>query len=409
MTVAMTLLAGTGYLLAGRALSGARHRWRDAAWALLNFVAVYFLFFSDKNPLFLAPYVLLVCAQFLVLRWAGARGGWRLWTAFCTPLVVLVAVRYVPPSAYAGLVGPLSERLRAEPGFSFGSYFIGVSYLAFRTSYLVLEVRNGVVPPPGFWAYLGFAFFAPTLSVGPISPYSRHRCAFAETDRPQIPPGRALLRLLVGLVKFKFLGVLLNQLSYAGLLLDGHPHPWIDLPVAAAAYYLYLYCNFSGMCDIAIGAAGLMGISVAENFDNPLGARNMKDFWNRWHITLSHYMRDVVFSPLSKALVRALGPAHANQAVALTILVVFLLVGIWHGVGGNFVAFGAAQALGVVTVHYYTLGLKRWLGRAGYKAYHASRLIQALGVAITFCYFSATLAFFANTFAELKEILAGLR
>ena len=98
-------------------------------------------------------------------------------------------------------------------------------------------------------------------------------------------------------------------------------------------YYLYLYCNFSGYCDMAIGAAGLIGIPVAENFNNPFAARNVKDFWNRWHITLSSYMRDVVFAPLSKNLVRAMGPAYANHAIALTITVVFLLVGVWHGVG----------------------------------------------------------------------------
>ena len=113
------------------------------------------------------------------------------------------------------------------------------------------------------------------------------------------------MRVLVGAVKFKFFGPLLNQLTYSGLLLDGHPHLWVDLPIAAVAYYLYLYCNFSGFCDIAIGGAGLMGIPVAENFANPFAARNMKDYWNRWHITLSLYMRDVVFSPLSKALVRS--------------------------------------------------------------------------------------------------------
>ena len=174
-------------------------------------------------------------------------------------------------------------------------------------------------------------------------------------------------------------------------------------------YYLYLYCNFSGYCDMAIGAAGLIGIPVAENFNNPFAARNVKDFWNRWHITLSSYMRDVVFAPLSKNLVRAMGPAYANHAIALTITVVFLLVGVWHGVGWNYFIYGALHALGVVTNHYYTIGLKKWLGRDGFKAYNENRWIHALAVTLTFAYCAASLMFFANTLPQIRQIFDAMR
>jgi D-alanyl-lipoteichoic acid acyltransferase DltB (MBOAT superfamily) len=217
------------------------------------------------------------------------------------------------------------------------------------------------------------------------------------------------MRMLVGIVKFLFLGSICNRLTYSGLLQDDHFHHWIDLPVAMLFFYLYLYCNFSGFCDMAIGAAGLIGIPVSENFQNPFAARNVKDFWNRWHITLSQYMRDVVFSPLSKFSVRLAGPANANHAIAITITVVFLLIGIWHGVGWNFAAYGAAHALAVVVNHYYTIGLKKWLGRDGFKAYNANRWIRAVAVALTFSYCAATLFLFANTFPEMKEILSEMR
>jgi D-alanyl-lipoteichoic acid acyltransferase DltB (MBOAT superfamily) len=174
-------------------------------------------------------------------------------------------------------------------------------------------------------------------------------------------------------------------------------------------YYLYLYCNFSGFCDMAIGAAALIGIPVPENFDNPFAARNVKDFWNRWHITLSTWMRDVVFSPLSKFFVGKFGIKLADHAIALTITIVFLLVGIWHGVGWHFAAFGAAHALGVVANHYYTIFLKKKLGRDGFKAYNENRWIRAIAVALTFCYCAASLFLFANTFPEMKEIFAVLR
>jgi D-alanyl-lipoteichoic acid acyltransferase DltB (MBOAT superfamily) len=160
---------------------------------------------------------------------------------------------------------------------------------------------------------------------------------------------------------------------------------------------------------MAIGAAGLIGIPVPENFDNPFAARNVKDFWNRWHITLSVYMRDVVFGPLSKFLAHRMGHQNVDHAIALTITVVFLLVGIWHGAGWNFAAYGAVHALGVVSNHYYTIFLKKRLGRDGFKAYNANPWIHAVAVVLTFCYCAASLIFFANTFPEIKDIFLSLR
>ncbi len=211
-----------------------------------------------------------------------------------------------------------------------------------------------------------------------------------------MPVGRAALRILVGAVKYQFLGNLCNQLTYSGLLLDDHPHHWIDLPVAMLFYYLYLYLNFSGFCDMAIGVAALIGIPVPENFDNPFAARNVKDFWNRWHITLSVWMRDVVFSPLSKYLVGRMGIKLADHAVAITIFVVFLLIGIWHGVGWNYFWFACGlQSVGVVTVHYYTLFLKEGgSGREGLlrpTTKTGGFAEPAMAVTATFCYYAATL------------------
>jgi len=120
-------------------------------------------------------------------------------------------------------------------------------------------------------------------------------------------------------------------------------------------------------------------------------------------------MRDVVFSPLSKFFVGKFGIHMADHAIALTIVIVFLLVGIWHGAGWNFAAYGAVHALGVVTNHYYTIFLKKKLGRERFKAYNENRWIRAVAVALTFCYCGASLIFFANTFPEIKHIFSILR
>lgn len=411
------IIAAIVYVLVGRLLISWRPRWLEAAFALLNIAAVYFFFFEHRDSrfialfdLFFAAYVALAAVHYVALRLWSRRSGWLPWLAFLMPIGCLAVIRYAPADEISRLLAPSVYRiLQRHAEFTPSWVFVGFSYFAFRTSYLVLEVRNGFVPPPSIWAYLGFAFFAPTMSVGPINPYHQYWHTFAKTARPEIPTGRFLLRVLIGAVKFKFLGPQLNQLTYSGLLLDGHPHLRIDLPIAAVAYYLYLYCNFSGFCDIAVGGSGLMGITVAENFDNPFAARNVKDFWNRWHITLSHYMRDVVFSPLSKALVRTFGAARANHAIALTIVVVFVLVGIWHGAGWNYAAFGFAHALGVATNHYYGVALKRRLSREQFAAYNRSRLIHASAVALTFVYVTSSLFLFANDGQAMKNMFAMLR
>jgi D-alanyl-lipoteichoic acid acyltransferase DltB (MBOAT superfamily) len=400
------LLAGLlAYVIAGRVamrrLSGGI---RELLLSGLNVVGVFaFLFYGTKehSKLRFVVYVALVIGLYLtVLLFADKRGRWP-WLAFFTPIAALIVVRYVPGEWYVALGQAFGKTWRGVP------QMIGIPYLAFRCSRLVLEIRNGMVPKPNFLEYLNFAFFLPTMSVGPINTYANFRRGF--TEKYDVPVGRAALRVLVGAVKYQFLGNLCNQLTYSGLLLDDHPHHWLDLPVAMFFYYLYLYCNFSGFCDMAIGAAGLMGIAVPENFDHPFAARNVKDFWNRWHITLSVWMRDVVFSPLSKFLVGKMGIQLANHAIALTITTVFLLVGIWHGCGWNFAAYGAVHALGVVANHYYTIFLKNKLGRDRFKAYNENRWIRAVAVGGTFCYCGASLIFFANTFPQIKEIFSVLR
>ena len=393
-----------------RGLSGV---WREAVFACLNLAGCYFLFVKMHDHFYSGIfifYVGLVIGMFAIMRGCLATGteGWRLWLAFMTPILILIAARYTPPSIYSDIIEKVRGNSIVPPNFIIAPYLVGISYLAFRCSYLVLEIRNGVVNKPGLWEYLGFAFFVPTIPVGPINTYSNYRRGF-EAMPPALPVGRSALRILVGLVKYLFLGNVFNQLTYSGLLLDDHYHPWIDLPIAMAFYYLYLYCNFSGFCDMAIGGAGLIGIPVPENFQDPFAARNMREFWNRWHITLSQWMRDVVFSPLSKFLARVMGPSQVNQAVAITIMVVFLLIGIWHGTGWNYAVFGLLQGVGVITTHYYTIGLKKWLGRDGFKAYNSNRWIRAAGIGVTFCFFSATLFFFANSPDDIREIISALR
>jgi D-alanyl-lipoteichoic acid acyltransferase DltB (MBOAT superfamily) len=385
---------------------------REVIFALLNVAAYYLVYVFAQHTGFLIGFLFYfpaVVILYVVMRLFSQSQGPGFWIAFSAPILALILARYLPFSW--GAAHFLHLLRRPAPPFlplTIAPYLVGISYLAFRCSRLTLEVRNGLVEKPGFWSYVGFCFFLPTMSVGPINTYQNYRRGFGP-DRPLMPIARCLLRILVGSVKYLYLGTLLSQLSFPELLLDDHYHRWIDLPIAAIFYYLFLYCNFSGFCDMAIGGAGLVGIPVPENFDSPFIARNVKDFWNRWHITLSVYMRDIVFSPVSKFLAHRMGMKNIDHAIALTILFVFLLVGVWHGVGWNYAAFGLFHGIGVAGNHYYTIALKNRLGRDGMRAYNASPGIRAIAIVLTFLYVSASMFFFANTPHQMTEIWTELK
>jgi D-alanyl-lipoteichoic acid acyltransferase DltB (MBOAT superfamily) len=360
----------------------------------LHDVKEYFLF----STAMFAVYVVLVAIQYLLLE--KKLGSWL---PLFFPLLVLAVVKYIPSRWTQGFVpAPFSDKV-------FGDFFLGLSYMAFRLTYAVHEIRNEIVPLPSFSEYLSFAFFVPTLSIGPINPYSSFHNTLHNPDRTLTPVGRSWSRILIGLTKYIFLGNLANQLSYDGLLADGLPHHWIDFPIAVAGYCAYLYLNFSGFCDIAIGVSGLLGIHVQENFDRPFSKRNLQEFWAHWHMTLTNYMRDMVFVPLSKSLVRRFGPASAPHCIALAIAIVFVLMGIWHGAGWNFVLYGLWHAVGVVCVHYYTLFLKKRLGKVRYAQYRENRIIYHIANAVTLAYFALGLILVANSMRGLKMILNSVR
>ena len=343
-------------------------------------------------------YVWMIALGYFLLRAFSKRGGWLPWIAFFYPIFLLIGFKYFYFASDA-----LMDRLGWEE-WVIGTTIVGLSYMAFRLSYLVLEVRNGVAEMPRLSEYLGFAFFLPTLAVGPINPFSIHQKSLDGMNERPVPVGRSLLRVLVGATKFFFLANLANQLTFSGILFDGNRHSFLDLGIAVIFYYLFLFLNFSGFCDMAIGLAALLGIRVKENFDNPFAARNVKEFWNRWHITLSEYTRDVIFTPVTKGMVKKLGVRYTNLSISVAVLCVFLVIGVWHGVGIFFVIFGLIHAVGVISNHYYTVWLKRVLGKERYKAYNENRLVNAVAIALTFFYVATSFAAFANSYSRFGMI-----
>jgi len=287
---------------------------------------------------------------------------------------------------------------------------LGVSYVSFRLCFLVSEVANNAAPLPTLSQYFAFAFFPPLIFVGPIQPYASFYAATLDGQAPQIDVSRAILRVLVGIVKFMFLSAVFAEFGYGlAFLGDGHFHSRLDLAIAILIYPVYLYCNFSGLCDIAIGVSGLLGFPVMENFDRPFHSRNFQDFWTKWHISLTAWMRIMVFTPLVKNLSRRANPSNMPHVIAAGIMASFALIGLWHGLSLHFFLYGVTQGVGVAFVAYWNPWVRKKLGKDKFAQLRASKFVYWAGVCTTYLYFAVTLFLFANTTEQAKLIVSHIR
>jgi alginate O-acetyltransferase complex protein AlgI len=161
------------------------------------------------------------------------------------------------------------------------------------------------------------------------------------------------------------------------------------------AYPIYMYFNFSGYTDIVIGVAQLLGLKLPENFNHPFLARNVIDYWNRWHITLTHWIRDYVFMTSYKWAVERV-PSTSRLAGYFLLFFALFLAGLWHGSTSGFAVFGLLHGIGVATNRMYGDGLKSWLGRAGVQRYEKNKLIRVAAIVLTFHFICFTFVFFSS-------------
>jgi D-alanyl-lipoteichoic acid acyltransferase DltB (MBOAT superfamily) len=212
-------------------------------------------------------------------------------------------------------------------------------------------------------------------------------------------------------VKAYFVSLLFQRLGFESLWADSYNHGLIDFAICSISYFVYLYMSFSGYCDVAIGSAGLLGIRIKENFNRPFTARNIQDFWARWHITLSDFMKELVFNPTLKAFMVKFGSGQRQLSIGvpLTMGLTFFLIGIWHGFHLNFVIYGVMQAVAVSVVHIYGNFLKKRLGTAGVARYKKNKWIFAASWLLTFSFMTLSLFVFQNSYEDARKILTELR
>ncbi|HWE35534.1 MAG TPA: MBOAT family O-acyltransferase [Isosphaeraceae bacterium] len=355
-------------------LSGARAR----AWAFALVNLAFLALHLDAAAMAVAVGGLL--ASFLVLRALGA-GRPRLASAAVAvgglAVLGLFVIHKVP--GLVGATGGSADRAGLA-GLPPILAVVGYSYVALRLVDAGRAVYEGRHPAPDLVATINYLVPFHMLGAGPIQAYDDF------VGQPAVPPApgpsaslRALERIAAGLFKKFVVALTLERVFLTGFLARG-PYVFVEMNIQ----YVWLYLDFSAYSDIAVGLGRLLGFATPENFDRPFVARNSIDYWERWHISLSQFIRRNVFFPLQIRLMRATGGRRPLTAAAPAFLVSFLLCGLWHHVSWNWLAWGAVQGVGLIACNVYRAALLKRLGRKGLNRYMEDPRVRAAMVVLTF-------------------------
>lgn len=271
--------------------------------------------------------------------------------------------------------------------------FLGISYLTFRSVGMIIELRDGVLKEFSLWEFLRFMLFMPTFSSGPIDRFKR----FNE-DYETIPERDELLDMLETSVQYIMLGFLykfilahifgsmiLPPLKQYALQMGGI----FNLPTLGVMYVfgLDLFFDFAGYSMFALAISNLMGIKGPINFNKPFVSRDLKEFWNRWHMSLSFWFRDFVFMRLVTVLIRNKVFKNRNTTSSVAYIINMLVMGFWHGVTWYYIAYGLFHGLGLV-VNDAWLRKKKTVNKERKKKnlplLPDNKWTQAVGIFITF-------------------------
>jgi D-alanyl-lipoteichoic acid acyltransferase DltB (MBOAT superfamily) len=281
-----------------------------------------------------------------------------------------------------------------------GLALLGVSYLVLKAAALLIEAARGSVRDFSLREVLAWIVFLPTYSSGPMEDFEHFRDQSPVIDRTRVFAG--LERILFGL--FKAL-VVAHQLGEWVDPVVSSPlqHDRGTLLLGLYALSLRFYFDFSGYSDVAIGLGALYGYDIEENFDRPFQRRNLVELWQRWHMTLTRWLRRYLFIPVSRRFLRRLGSAHGALAIAAGQIVAMVFCGLWHGIAWNFVAWGFLQAVALVWVGVLARDIGRRLPNTVVDWWRHSRTGYALSTVLTFNVFAfLSLLVFADVESALS-------
>jgi D-alanyl-lipoteichoic acid acyltransferase DltB (MBOAT superfamily) len=274
----------------------------------------------------------------------------------------------------------LTEQLGLTTTLGRALSILGFSYVAMRMVEVLRAVFEKRHPPPDLPSTINYLLPFHMLAMGPIQAYDDFA---GQTAPPKMATSREVLagmeRIANGLFKKFVLAYAVQKLFLTDFRSEGF-YFFLELQ----AFYIWLYLDFSAYSDIAVGVGTLIGVPTPENFNRPFLARNLVDFWDRWHISLSQAIRRNLYIPSQVYLTRKTGARRPLLCAIGAVTVAFVFSGAWHGLTIPFVRYGALHGFGVIVVLVYGHFLQKKLGAKKLKVYKANPWIRGLAIVLTF-------------------------
>ncbi|MGO4999143.1 MBOAT family O-acyltransferase [Oceanisphaera sp. W20_SRM_FM3] len=221
---------------------------------------------------------------------------------------------------------------------------VGLSYYSFHSVSYVVSVQRKELPKARFDELILYLCFFPSIIAGPINRASHFMPQIQDSQRSLLEPQRAILLIVLAILKLFLFSAWLSEHMVDPVFSDPSGHSAGQNLLAAYAYAWNIYFNFSGYTDLVTGIALLLGFRLPINFNAPYLASNLKEFWARWHISLSTFIRDYVYIPLG-------GSRKPWARVQINVLIAMVISGLWHGAATTFVVWGALHGLGIVALN----------------------------------------------------------
>lgn len=254
--------------------------------------------------------------------------------------------------------------------------FLGISYITFKVLQILFEIYDGVIKEVNIFEFLTFLLFFPTFSSGPIDRSRRFEGDFRYSyDKNEYGNLIAIgiRKLLFGII-YKFV---LSSYFYQWMNLCAERYkPWYII-LYAYCYGFYMFFDFAGYSLMAVGTSYLLGIKTPDNFNKPFLSIDMKDFWNRWHITLSHWFRDFVFTRFILQSIRNKWFQTKLTGAAVGYIVNMAIMGVWHGLTSYYIIYGLYHGVLLALTEVYQKKSKF------YKKYHTAIFYKILSWFVT--------------------------
>ena len=269
---------------------------------------------------------------------------------------------------------------------------VGISFFTFQQISWLVDNYRGEIRDCGFLEYLLYITYFPKLAEGPIVRHEELLPQFAQAGEKRFD-GEGFARGICLFIFGMFKKVILAD-TFGGAVDYGYGnlefmHGW-DALLLVVFYSLQLYFDFSGYCDMGRGISRMFGIELPVNFNSPYKGKNIIDFWKRWHITLNRFFTKYVYIPLG-------GNREGRGKMYRNLLLVFLLSGLWHGAGWNFILWGMMHGV----LYVFT---RMWQQRKGYRP--AGKASGMIGMLLTFLYVSVAWVYFrADGIAQGNQLL----